>query len=1264
MRFIADGPSVPDELLIARDMGDVIFFCGAGVSQAKAQLPNFDRLGWAVIRSLGAAQSSAARRLLQKAGEMGHMAGVGGLVATDRVFGLLEREFEVKEVREAVAEAIRPPTSYTLDAHRILLDLSTSRTGVTRLVTTNFDLLFEECNPALECWGPPRLPDPRSDREFRGIVHLHGRVDQSYRQPHDDEFVVSSADFGRAYLSDGWATKFIQSLLARFQIVFVGYSADDPPMQYLLESLNLRAGSRKRLFAFQAGESKEASALWEHRGVQAIPYDSGNDFAALWDTLAAWSIRAKDVDGWYASLLDKAKSGPNTTDALLRGQIAHVVSTREGAHRLATAQTAIDGSWLLAFDPAQRYGDPEHSEPNDKTSAILDPFDVLGLDFDTPPDPTQPGDSFYRRKVPDGAWDPFLPTRLDQEDAAESSSTVLRGAIAAAASPLPPRLASLGIWIQRVAHQPVTLWWAAHQSALHPDIRRNIESSIRHVPERFPKHVSWGWRWLFAARLDQRVDPDMLRYDIEERAAQDGWSEALIRDLVGMYRPQLRVDPAAGICHPLKWLDAEVCEPVVHVDVEYPRPHASLNIPDEFVGYAVSQFRANLELAISLEKEITGNDRLHFETTRAPDDGPELPDDSYGLTGPILMMQKLMTRWAQFDVAAAREEVRRWPASDEHIFARLRIWAAGSELIAPGDAAELFRTLPDRVFWGSLHERDLLYALRDRWAQLPSPARSDLEVRLRTGGYPWRKEIPGGVERAVAHDRLSRLHWLSSQHVQFTFDLQAEMARLRVMAPEWTTRAGDEAAASRAPFVFSIDTDEAADPLLATPIPDILTEALEAERMGFFARVQREPFRGLSKHRPARALAALTHVGRKGEAPRFAWSAFLSADTRKGDTPRMISTIAARLIRLPLVQLQGIIYPVAKWTEEIADRLYGDVDHAFEPLWTRMIEALAAGDPGRHPKPGNSWADIALNAPVGTLVTVVLKDPAKNGLERGAEFPSHWTSRLEQLLALPGNLRRQALVMVAYQAAWLYAVGPVWTQHALLPAGESDADDADAFWEGLLWRGQQSRDLNIRLKTGLLARATLPRASRHHDVALAAFIMGIWLNKADFEETERLAADAELREVLIQTDDELRGQFIWHLEQLLTADGGKWRDRVIPFLRDVWPKQRAIRTSVNSARLANFALEAGDLMPEVVDLILPRLVPVQSLNLRMFFKDETDDHPASRHPRATLDLLWAVLADDPRLWPYRIDQVLARLSTAPETSGDPRLSELRRRREG
>src|SRR3546814_9402072 len=111
MRFTAGGPALPDELLTARDAGQVLFFCGAGVSQAKAGLPNFATLAGKVLTLLGSALDSPARRLFQSAQAFEEASGLTGLVATDRIFGMLEREFEPREVRrsEEHTSEIQPP---------------------------------------------------------------------------------------------------------------------------------------------------------------------------------------------------------------------------------------------------------------------------------------------------------------------------------------------------------------------------------------------------------------------------------------------------------------------------------------------------------------------------------------------------------------------------------------------------------------------------------------------------------------------------------------------------------------------------------------------------------------------------------------------------------------------------------------------------------------------------------------------------------------------------------------------------------------------------------------------------------------------------------------------------------------------------------------------------------------------------------------------------------------------------------------------------
>jgi hypothetical protein len=523
MRFIADGPDIPDDLLVARDSGRVIIFCGAGVSQEEAHLPNFAGLARKAIESLGAAQDSRARILLERALALEPVPGVGGLVATDRVFGLLEQEFEISDVRAAVAEAIRPESSAKLDAHRILLDLATSR-GVARVVTTNFDLLFEACNPALQSSGPPRLPDPYSDRDFHGVVHLHGRVDASYRYAQDEEFVISSADFGRAYLSVGWATRFIQQLLSRFHVLFIGYTADDPPMQYLLEGLNLRAGTPNRLYAFQSGEQNSAIALWEHRGVQAIPFDNSNDFTPLWDTLRAWAERARDDRAWLDAILTRAACGPQNFAPHERGQVAHILSIGEGTRRLVSAPEPLRGEWLLVADRAQRYATPWHPVRGGAELDSFDPFDGLRLDSDPFPEPASPEDIYRPRDVPEEATNIIQPNIFDREHGAKRASVGVTGFPGQFHAELPPRLADIGVWLRQVAHQPVALWWAAHQPALHPSVINNIERALLHEPQRFPDVIRHGWRMLISARADQRAEPSMRKYDIEERARQEGWS--------------------------------------------------------------------------------------------------------------------------------------------------------------------------------------------------------------------------------------------------------------------------------------------------------------------------------------------------------------------------------------------------------------------------------------------------------------------------------------------------------------------------------------------------------------------------------------------------------------------------------------------------------------------------------------------------------------------------------------------------------------------
>ena len=131
--------------------------------------------------------------------------------------------FVPKNVRERVRHYLSTPTIRTLDKHRTLARLADLDTEHGRLVTTNFDDLFERAQTALRekessghClteYVAPALP-PAKPLTFRGLVYLHGKLKSS---PDDRQLVLTTADFGMAYMLEGWALRFSTELFRHYQ---------------------------------------------------------------------------------------------------------------------------------------------------------------------------------------------------------------------------------------------------------------------------------------------------------------------------------------------------------------------------------------------------------------------------------------------------------------------------------------------------------------------------------------------------------------------------------------------------------------------------------------------------------------------------------------------------------------------------------------------------------------------------------------------------------------------------------------------------------------------------------------------------------------------------------------------------------------------------------------------------------------------------------------------------------------------------------------
>ena len=198
MQFLPDGPHVPDELIQSLEDENVVLFCGAGVSK-NVGLPDFGELVMKVYRHL--------HLPVRKSGEPENEEEYDefGAKHFDRVLGLLEARLGNRAVvRQAVQEILEIPPGAPLPFHSSLLELARTPGGACRLVTTNLDRGFVIAAPGpFPCDVAPMLPPARADK-WKRLAHLHGLIGADGRSLED--LILTSADFGDAYITSGWAS--------------------------------------------------------------------------------------------------------------------------------------------------------------------------------------------------------------------------------------------------------------------------------------------------------------------------------------------------------------------------------------------------------------------------------------------------------------------------------------------------------------------------------------------------------------------------------------------------------------------------------------------------------------------------------------------------------------------------------------------------------------------------------------------------------------------------------------------------------------------------------------------------------------------------------------------------------------------------------------------------------------------------------------------------------------------------------------------------
>ena len=631
------------------DDGQVVFFCGAGISMGTG-LPSFGGLVGYIYEASHLTPDNAegeALDLREPLPERRHP-------KIDKALGLLEREHRLgskdplqpSRLRKIVIDRLSVPSKRPLKVHRAIIDLSRTAGGI-RLVTTNFDNRFKSAGvPERLIYVCPSLPVPKPN-DWHSLVHLHGRIGSHYDWRN---LVLTAADFGRAYLTEQWASRFVVELFREFTVVFVGYSLDDPVMSYMVDALaaeRSRGARFGRAFAF-AGHDATTNAEqhiidgWKAKSVEPIPYHQANGHKHLNDTLIEWArIRKDPFVARTQIVLGEIAKFPDGVDDPIAKRVTWALQDPVAIRELVDA--------------------PRITEERDfpKVIAWLDVFDKAGL--------------LSRSASPSGS-DGSIPAPL--VDGAGLAGN-------------PPGLDSitggLAIWVARHLHVPQVLEWIVRKGGfVHPELKRRLRAELAQSG----RNITSRLRFLWTLMID-REPPDFTKVlwlsDQYALAASGEERITIARQAVEAVSPYLKVLPGPSSTMTLRRAFKGTSAPIpaeiacAHLELSIGEPDLRLGVEallgrEEILATHAEMLTAYLERAIDLLALTDDGGQASFLYRRsiAPDRQNEFCDDWTKL---IDWARDSYLALAKNDRGRASRLLERWAASKRVVFRRLALHA-------------------------------------------------------------------------------------------------------------------------------------------------------------------------------------------------------------------------------------------------------------------------------------------------------------------------------------------------------------------------------------------------------------------------------------------------------------------------------------------------------------------------------------------------------------------------------------------------------------
>lgn len=1194
-RLIPDGPNIPDDLIQKQEAGEMVFFCGAGIS-VPTGLPSYRKLVDQLYVALKVSPTPSEEKLIKR-----------NEVA--EALGLLEDRVSCKAMRSEVVRLLSgTPKPGSLRLHQALLRVSSTPSGM-HLITTNYDDNFARANGPDEfhSHAGPTLPDLDN---WNSVVHLHGHIQAPAGKCGVPPFVLTDTDFGDAYLRKGWAAEFVSSLMDRFTVVFVGYSMADVVIRYLTKAVLRRRDEDCTYSLVGYRDEKQREQLesdWSVTGVRPILYHSRNEHGLLVRTVEEWAKLAADPHQYRVQL---ALAG------LKRAPDKHTHAA--DPDRVVWALSDPAATWP-AFNRVKRA-----PVPGRYAAAWLQEFAVRGLLSGTEqPEPHERG--------PAG---PVVTVRAEQQ---MLQTNFVANAVA--------------YWIEIHAHSPEVFQWVINRGHnVGFELRRRlwdrlvaIENDLPDIPPRLARL----WTLLLAEPPEDAEFLLRLARILGNLSGEH--TEATDDILLRLLRPRLGVFPGPPPYRILS-IDESTPEQVAlltcgHTDVilgcrDRPSRFNMLTEiePSRFGGFLRRHAITLAEYLKSAFVLLQCSDRddarfIHFElsdafanndsgmarwtgevekstdgaTTDAKRTNNERRRTSLDLVGTWTVLLEWVRdsyRALPIDGNERDDLLRYWIASNEKMLWRLALEAIEQDSTADFDLVRLIlHRNAQEVLWDPNCRQEVLSVL----VQVGARASSELQVELldavqeRVGSGTPQPDSDGPVLAKVG-PRLAALHKggviLSPAAAQTLVTFESRQDAVR--------REESEA--------------------IPVALGGRIREVAATLRSG---SVDVAAFREFAQRRPVAAMLALQEVGDSGICSAEIWKAALEVVQKKAKDTKPAHQRSVGLVEIllgtPEELFQGLQDEIARLVDVLAGRWPGTSDSEFWRLWMRGWEHRSHQSGILSPVDALSHA---LNTTAGTYAGAAMKRILEVTGKTFGPITNEQKSILDQISG--DDSGSAGIIMLTYWVDWLYLNATDWTTRNLLPRlrwGRAAPslelyEEVRALWGVVAFRGSISPDLVRALGSDLWTAV-----QRHKELHRGENLVRLFVYESMSPQTSLIDESTcrETAHIVIRDNP-------WHVGLALqrVLDYGDrpreqvWRESVRPWLHRYWPREKTLNTGETSSALVETIMNTGDAFPEAVAWANGYLMALNDRQIGTVWYHKNTWKP---YPRAAVALLHRIVPE-------------------------------------